>query len=91
MEYFRRYPGRFPMVHVKDLKKIPAGPTPGALPIAQILPDVADVGSGTIDWKKIFAESKTAGIRHYFVEHDRPARTFESLEASYKYLQALRF
>jgi sugar phosphate isomerase/epimerase len=89
--YFRRYPGRFPMVHVKDLKKIPAGPTPGALPIGQILPDVADVGSGTIDWKRIFAESKTAGIRHYFVEHDRPARTFESLEASYKYLQALRF
>ncbi len=29
VEYFRRYPGRFPMVHVKDLKKIPAGPTPG--------------------------------------------------------------
>ena len=91
VEYFRRYPGRFPMVHVKDLKKIPAGPTPGALPISQILPDVADVGSGTIGWKRIFAESKTAGIRHYFVEHDRPARTFESLEASYKYLQALRF
>jgi len=89
--YFRRYPGRFPLVHVKDLNKIPPGPTPAALPIDRILPDVADVGSGVIDWKKIFAESKTAGIRHYFVEHDRPARTFESLEASYKYLQALRF
>jgi len=91
VEYFKRYPGRFPLVHVKDLKKIPAGPTPGALPIEQILPDVADVGTGTINWKRIFAESKTAGIEHYFVEHDRPARPYESLEASYKYLQALRF
>jgi len=79
------------MVHVKDLKKVPAGPTPGALPIAQILPDVADVGTGAIDWKRIFAQSKAAGIQHYFVEHDRPAQPFESLEASYKYLRALRF
>jgi sugar phosphate isomerase/epimerase len=91
VEYFRRYPGRFPMVHVKDLKKIPAGPTPGALPIDRILPDVADVGSGVIDWKRIFSQSSGAGIQHYFVEHDRPAHTFESLEASYKYLQALKF
>ncbi len=89
--YFKRYPGRFPLVHVKDLKKIPAGPTPGAMPIDQILPDVADVGSGVIDWKRIFAESRSAGIEHYFVEHDRPPQPFESLGASYKYLQALRF
>jgi sugar phosphate isomerase/epimerase len=89
--YFQRYPGRFPMVHVKDLKKVPAGPTPGALPIDQILPDVTDVGSGSIDWKRIFAQSTTAGIRHYFVEHDRPARPFESLETSYKYLRNLTF
>jgi sugar phosphate isomerase/epimerase len=88
--YFQRYPGRFPLVHVKDLKKVPAGPTPGALPITEILPDVTDVGSGSIDWKRIFAQSKRAGIRHYFVEHDRPAQAFESLAASYKYLQALR-
>jgi sugar phosphate isomerase/epimerase len=91
VECFRRYPGRFPLVHVKDLKKGPSGANPGALPIGQILPDVADVGSGAIDWERIFAHSKTAGIRHYFVEHDRPPRPFESLEASYKYLQALRF
>jgi sugar phosphate isomerase/epimerase len=79
------------MVHVKDLKKVPTAPTPGALPIDQILPDVTDVGSGSIDWKRIFAQSATAGIRHYFVEHDRPPRPFDSLEASYKYLRNLTF
>jgi sugar phosphate isomerase/epimerase len=89
--YFQRYPGRFALVHVKDLKKIPAGPAPAATPIDRILPDVTDVGSGVIDWKRIFAHSTTAGIRHYFVEHDQPAQPFESLAASYKYLQNLRF
>lgn len=91
VDYFRRYPGRFAMVHVKDLKKTPAGPAPAATPIDQILPDVTEVGSGVIDWKRIFAQSTTAGIRHYFVEHDRPARPFDSLKTSYQYLQELRF
>jgi sugar phosphate isomerase/epimerase len=90
LAYFRRYPGRFPMVHVKDLKKIP-GPGAAATPIAGILPDVTDVGSGVIDWKKIFAESKTAGITHYFVEHDRPSQPFDSIRTSFQYLRRLRF
>ena len=31
IRYFEKYPGRFPLVHVKDVKKIPpkTGDTPG--------------------------------------------------------------
>jgi sugar phosphate isomerase/epimerase len=88
---FRKYPGRFPMVHVKGLKKVPAE---GALaPIAQVLPDVCDVGApgDVVDWKAIFAQSSVAGIQHYFVEHDQPANALDSLKNSYAYLQGLRF
>jgi hypothetical protein len=43
-----------------------------------------------IDWKRIFAKSDQAGIRHYFVEHDQPAAPLDSLRASAGYLRALQ-
>jgi sugar phosphate isomerase/epimerase len=52
---------------------------------------MADVGSGAIDWKRLFAQSQKAGIKHYFVEHDEPASPLDSLRNSYKYLHDLRY
>ncbi len=78
LAYFARWPGRVPLVHVKD---------------ALGAPDykMVDVGAGTIDWKRIFARSEQAGIRHYFVEHDQPADPIASIKASYDYLKRLEF
>jgi sugar phosphate isomerase/epimerase len=90
VDYFRRYPGRFPLVHVKGLSKKPA--QGAATPIPQVLPDITDVGhNDIIDWKRIFAHSKEAGIKHSFVEHDVPKDPFASLKASYEYLSTLQF
>jgi sugar phosphate isomerase/epimerase len=90
LDYFRRYPGRFPLVHVKGLSKKPA--QGAATPIPQVLPDITDVGhNDIIDWKRIFAHSTEAGIKHYFVEHDVPKDPFASLKASYEYLSTLQF
>ena len=91
--YFRRYPGRFPMVHVKDLKRIPPRlPSDvGMIPFERVFPDLTDVGQGVVDWPRIFAQSAQAGITHYFVEHDQPADAFASLTTGYRYLDALRF
>ncbi|HEX9611212.1 MAG TPA: sugar phosphate isomerase/epimerase, partial [Gemmatimonadales bacterium] len=76
--YFERWPGRIPLVHVKDS----VGP-----------PDhkMVDVGAGKIDFKQIFARRRQAGIRHYFVEHDEPPDPFGSIRASYEYLKRLEF
>ncbi len=52
---------------------------------------MVDVGSGTIDFASIFARRERAGIRHFFVEHDNPADPFESVRASYQYLDGLTF
>jgi sugar phosphate isomerase/epimerase len=91
LEYFRRYPGRFPLVHVKGLSKVPS-PDAGAASIPAVLKDITDVGSNdVIDWKRIFARSAEAGIEHYFVEHDVPKAPFDSLKASYTYLRGLEF
>jgi sugar phosphate isomerase/epimerase len=93
LKYFDRHPGRFPLVHVKDVKKLPKpSPAEGAtIDFEQIFPDMTEVGSGVIDWKRIFAQSGKAGIQHYFVEHDKPADPIASIQQSFRYLAALRF
>jgi sugar phosphate isomerase/epimerase len=69
---FDAHPGRFPLWHVKDLDASRQ----------HIMP----VGSGTIDFKRIFEHQKTAGMKHFFVEHDMPKDAFASAKASYKYI-----
>ena len=76
IKYFQRFPGRFPVVHVKDFDKNRM---------------MTDVGSGEIDWKAIFAKAELAGIEHYFVEHDHPMMPMETIRRSYEYLDKLRF
>jgi sugar phosphate isomerase/epimerase len=93
LQYFSRYPGRFPLVHVKDLKKVPelAQVRSGKFDGDSVIPVMTEAGSGVIDWKKIFAHSEQAGIQHYFVEHDQPKDPIESARLSYEYLSQLRF
>ncbi len=92
--YFDKHPGRFPLVHVKDWIKDPnatdtyKGATGSSVKIGGRL---ADVGQGTIDWKRIFAHSEKAGIKHYFVENDEPKSAFDAIKTSYDYLSKLEF
>ena len=92
--YFNRYPGRFPLVHVKDwLKDGTTSPEyAGALgPGTKFTGRMTNVGAGSIDWKRIFAQAGKAGITHYIVEHDNPKMPLDDLKASYAYLRELRF
>jgi sugar phosphate isomerase/epimerase len=89
--YFNKHPGRFPLVHVKDWTNEGTGSRDyeGAVghPVSG---HMTNVGSGTIDWKKIFAQSGKAGIQHYLVEND-DAKSLDDPKASYDYLSKLTF
>jgi sugar phosphate isomerase/epimerase len=89
--YFNKYPGRFPLVHVKDWSKEGSDPggNEGAVGHA-VTGHIANVGSGSIDWKDIFAHSGKAGIEHYLVENDE-AKSLADPKASYDYLSKLQF
>ena len=78
VSYWTRFPGQFPMVHVKDN----AGP-----PTNEMRP----VGQGTINWAALFEKRAVAGIKHFYVEHDNPADPWASLTSSVGYLKTLRF
>jgi len=54
--YFERYPKRFPLWHVKDMK-------------AQTK-DFTEIGNGTIDFKRIFEAKEKAGLKQWFLEQD---------------------
>ncbi len=89
LTYFNKYPGRFPLVHVKDIKKIPPVSESGGQNFGDSLKDMTSVGNGIIDWKKIFAQADKAGIKHYIVEHDKPEDSIQSITESYQYLSKL--
>jgi len=72
VELFKQNPGRFPLWHVKDLDK----------EFKTILP----VGEGSINFKRIFDAASTAGMKHFFVEHDMPKDALASIKSSYTYL-----
>ena len=52
---------------------------------------MADVGTGRIDFAAIFAKSRQAGLKYYFVEHDDSPDPLASIASSFNYLKTLRF
>ena len=85
--YMNKYPGRFPVLHIKDERKhyppTATGPTPDAA--------FAPVGMGIINWKRIFKAAPKGGLKYYFVEQDEAERPiFQAIKISYDYLHNLK-
>lgn len=60
-DFFEKYPGRFISMHLQDWS-----------PTAQ---KEVPLGQGIVDWKKVFAAARTAGVKNYFVEMDPDVMT----------------
>ena len=73
VELFKKYPGRFPLWHVKDIDKQRGKPV--------------ELGAGFIDFKRIFDNASTAGMRHFFIEQDGAPKPFENIANSLAYLK----
>ena len=72
---FKKYPGRFPLWHVKDMDNTPK----------QMF---TEVGNGVIPFKSIFAQAKVAGLDYFFNEQDVcPGDPLDSMAKSYKYIK----
>ncbi|RFS19688.1 sugar phosphate isomerase/epimerase [Chitinophaga silvatica] len=91
---FKEAPGRFVAWHVKDMdKKNTASltaPENANKTSMQLLSGVsfAEVGTGSIDFHKIFAEAKLAGVKHLFVEQDKiTIDPYTSITKSYQYVK----
>jgi sugar phosphate isomerase/epimerase len=76
LRYFAAHPGRFHLCHLKDLDQ---------------RGNMTEVGRGTLDFHEILAQRQKAGLLHFFVEHDHPQDPMTSVQASYNYLDTLRW
>jgi len=74
--YFRRWPGRVRLVHLKDIAPAPAY-------------DIVDVGAGTIDWRELIDEGLASGVHHWIVEHDNPGEPMQSIRRSFHFVSRL--
>ena len=87
VDYFGKYPNRFPMIHVKDFvrESEPAGAKLGAM-------HGAELGRGVVHYGPIFAAAEKAGLRHYFFEEEGPFHVapMQAAQVAYDYLRAIR-
>jgi len=68
---FKEHPGRFPLWHVKDIKKD--------------LQTITEVGTGVVEFKRIFEAAQIAGLKYFFVEYDM-APSMDIVDTCYKNL-----
>jgi sugar phosphate isomerase/epimerase len=88
VDYFKKHPNRFPLIHVKDF--LAHDKSAGAGNGAPMLG--AELGRGVVDYKPIFAAAGKAGLQHYFVEQEGPFSRMDQLQAArvdYEYLHSM--
>lgn len=73
VEFFEANKNRIPLWHVKDMADTEAR-------------GFAEVGTGTIDYKRIFENADVSGMEYSFVEQDQSDNPMKSIETSYKNL-----
>ena len=77
-QYFSKYPGRFPLWHLKDMDKARKQST--------------EFGKGKVDIRGLLQHTKQAGMKHFFLEQEEYAHSaFESIQIDYDYLSKLNY
>lgn len=77
-EYIRKYVGRCPLIHLKDVAKEPD---------SDGKPVFVPLGEGVLDWESIFDAGEEAAVEWYIYEQDTcQGDPFESLQISYDFL-----
>jgi sugar phosphate isomerase/epimerase len=78
LDYFNKYPGRFPLWHLKDMDLVKK--------------HSVEFGKGKLDILTMLKNSKQSGLQYIFVEQEEYASTpFESMQHNMDYLKKIRF
>lgn len=63
--WLARWPGRFRLMHIKDVAA-------GSAPNYALRMEAREIGRGSIDWPTVLAAASKSGVHHYFVEQEPP-------------------
>ncbi len=85
VKLLERYPGRFPLMHVKDMRADTVrGGSPGDVQEEASVP----LGAGVVDISAALRAAQAAGVRHYYLE-DEAVNAMEQIPKSLRYLDSL--
>ncbi len=82
----KKYPNRWSLFHLKDLKKGVQGNLSGGTSVEN---DVA-LGSGQVDYPSLLKVAQEIGIKYYFIEDESPV-VQKQLPKSLKYLESVKW
>ncbi|MEP7321174.1 MAG: sugar phosphate isomerase/epimerase [Saprospiraceae bacterium] len=78
MDYFNKYPGRFPLWHLKDMNLTEKKST--------------EFGKGQLDIAGLLKEYKKSGMKYFFIEQEEYGKSaFESLDYDIQYYKKLKW
>ena len=84
VKYLKKHAERISLLHVKEVRK------DFTVTADRLDAQTTEVGSGKIDWKRLFKAMDPERIRHYFVEQENFERApLQSVKISFDYLQGL--
>ena len=86
VKLLHRYPGRFPLMHVKDIRK---GTALGGSPGDVMEEDSVPLGKGLVDIPAALRAARETGVRHYYIE-DEAVDAARQLPESLRYLESVR-
>jgi sugar phosphate isomerase/epimerase len=89
--FLEKYPGRYKMMHVKNMKqKVKfSGDGGDSNQWIELFPQMSTAGEGALDLKSILATAKKSGVDHFFVEQDMVQSPEVALKKSIDYLKSI--
>ncbi len=83
----RKYPGRFKLMHIKDMKPgVARGSLSGGLPDSL----QAVIGQGQVNWPDVMKAAKADGLEYFYLEDETPDPK-NNIPPSVTYLESLKF
>jgi sugar phosphate isomerase/epimerase len=91
IEYLRKYPGRYRLMHVKDMqgRRRFSGDGGNSTQWIELFPYMVSAGDGSLDLKAVIEQGRKSGVEHFFVEQDNVANPEVALKKSIDHLTRL--
>lgn len=87
--WLKKYPGRYKMMHVKNMKQKVrfSGDGGDSKQWIELFPQMTTADTGALDLKSILGAAKKSGVEHFFVEQDMVQQPEVALKKSIDYLK----
>ena len=84
VDYLKKYPGRFELMHLKELRHDVPGNNTGSAPDATSV----SLGRGVTNWPLLLRQAEKSGVKKYYIE-DEAKEAVDQVPETIKFLNSL--